>query len=147
MFDGAPVPTQVGSSADWREVLGVEGCPKQLSRLGIRTDGTLWAWGSNSNLQLGFDSRQRPVLSCQYPHRRSVGTDTDWKHVSAGGGFSMAIKNDNTLWPWGANNNGQLGNGTTLALPVPTMVDSNPVWLSVSTSSNFSQTSPWAEDR
>jgi len=41
-----------------------------------------------------------------------VGSANDWKSVSANGFHTMAIKADDSLWAWGWNNSGQLGNGT-----------------------------------
>lgn len=43
-----------------------------------------------------------------------IGTDTDWKAVSAGTNHSLALKSDGTLWAWGGNSSGQLGFGTPL---------------------------------
>src|SRR6266540_2928635 len=40
-------------------------------------------------------------------------TSSHWESVSAGNGHTVAVKTDGTLWAWGANYNGQLGNGTT----------------------------------
>ena len=76
--------------------------------LGIRADGSLWAWGSNGSGQLGIgdastNNENAPV---------QVGEDTDWATVSAGYDYSLAIKTDGTLYVWGANSSGQLGIGT-----------------------------------
>lgn len=74
--------------------------------LAIKPDGTLWGWGGNFVGQLGVgtvsESVQTPV---------QIGTDNDWKEVSAGGNNSMAVKNDGTLWAWGSNQFGQIGDG------------------------------------
>ena len=59
--------------------------------LEIRADGSLWAWGSNSNGQLGDGTttlRSSPV---------QVGTDTKWVIVAAGGDHTVALKSDGTL--------------------------------------------------
>jgi len=71
--------------------------------LAIKTDGSLWAWGSNYKGQLGDGTtidRESPVKIMD-----SVVA------ISAGGNYSMAIKTDGTLWGWGSNTYGQLGNG------------------------------------
>ena len=84
---------------------------------GIKTDGTLWMWGSNNaiaiaNGQLGDNTivhRSSPV--------QTVASGTNWKQVASGGWHSVAVKTDGTLWLWGANNisfggTGQLGDNT-----------------------------------
>jgi len=61
----------------------------------IKSDGTLWAWGSNSDGQLGDGTdvdKNTPV---------QIGSDTHWKFVSAGSDHTVAIKSDGTLWAWG----------------------------------------------
>ncbi|MGB3227863.1 MAG: T9SS type A sorting domain-containing protein, partial [Saprospiraceae bacterium] len=50
------------------------------------------------------------ILSQNKPIK--VGNDTDWINIAAGDQFSFAIKKDGSLWSWGNNNQGQLGNGT-----------------------------------
>jgi alpha-tubulin suppressor-like RCC1 family protein len=85
-----------------------------LHACAIKTDGTLWCWGSNGSGQLGDGTNSHKNLPTQ------VGSDTNWKIVSAGGydyygggGFTCAIKTDGTLWCWGENYYGQLGDGTS----------------------------------
>jgi alpha-tubulin suppressor-like RCC1 family protein len=51
-----------------------------------------------------------------------VGTDTHCASVTAGGGHTMAVKTDGTLWAWGANWSGQLGDGTTTNRLAPVRV-------------------------
>jgi alpha-tubulin suppressor-like RCC1 family protein len=40
----------------------------------------------------------------------TAGGGTNWKQVSGGSSFTAAIKTDGTLWTWGGNGSGQLGN-------------------------------------
>ncbi len=54
--------------------------------------------------------------------------------VSAGGQSSCAIHNDGTLWCWGRNNFGQLGDGTMLPRPTPVQAGTLTDWRQVSTS-------------
>jgi alpha-tubulin suppressor-like RCC1 family protein len=51
-----------------------------------------------------------------------IGTETNWKAVDAGNNHSIALKTDGTLWAWGYNNWGQLGDGTTTSKNIPTQV-------------------------
>ena len=80
----------------------------------IKEDDTLWAWGDNSNGQLGDGSGLGNFIPVKIGDR--------WKDVSAGCYHTVAIKEDDTLWAWGRNYNGQLGNGNSdsgTKIPVP----------------------------
>jgi len=70
----------------------------------IKTDGTLWAWGGNTQGQLGdgtTSNRSSPVQIA----------GTTWKQISCGDRFMAAVKTDGTLWTWGNNYQGTLGLG------------------------------------
>jgi hypothetical protein len=54
--------------------------------------------------------------------RTQVGTDT-WFEITSGSLHTVAIKSDGTLWTWGFNNNGQLGDGTTINKNIPTFIN------------------------
>jgi len=90
----------------------------------------LYAWGSNTNGQVGDNTqvtRSSPV---------QIGALTDWSQVSAGI-VSASVKTDGTLWTWGANSSGQLGDGTTTARSSPVQVGALTNWSLVATSSAF----------
>jgi alpha-tubulin suppressor-like RCC1 family protein len=75
--------------------------------MGLKTDGTLWGWGRNEVGQLGNNSithRSSPV--------QTVASGTNWKQISCGQIHTMGIKYDGTLWGWGNNANGELGDNT-----------------------------------
>ena len=73
--------------------------------LGLKTDGSLWVWGSHANGQLGLgESAPARVLA---PIR--MDERTDWVAVSAGDSFSLALRADGSLWAWGLNDQSQLG--------------------------------------
>jgi len=98
----SPVQT-VTFGTNWKQVSG-----GSTHTVAIKTDGTLWLWGSNFGGQLGDNTttaRSSPV--------QTVTFDTNWKQVSGGSTHTVAIKTDGTLWLWGANTNGQLGDNTT----------------------------------
>ena len=83
----------------------------------VKTDGTLWTWGSNSSGQLGdgtTTSRSSPVTV--------AGGGTTWCAASAGYTHTAAVKTDGTLWTWGSNASGQLGDGTTTSRSSPITV-------------------------
>ena len=70
----------------------------------IKDDGSLWAWGSNINGQVGNNSQEH-----QYSPVHII---DDVVAVAAGSWHSMAIRSDGSLWGWGANARGQLGSGS-----------------------------------
>ncbi|MQY08047.1 RCC1 domain-containing protein [Actinomadura macrotermitis] len=70
----------------------------------------VWAWGDNSQGQLGDGTTvSRPSALTK------VSGLTGVKAVAAAGTFSVALKSDGTVWTWGGNAHGQLGNGSTAA--------------------------------
>lgn len=100
--------------------------PMASHAFGIRPDGTLWAWGSNSYGQLGDGSttdRYSPV---------QVGSDTNWVSIAGGTNHSLGVRSDGTLWAWGSGGNGQVGDGTGIQRLSPVQVGSDTNWASVS---------------
>jgi len=98
----------------------------------LKTDGTVWAWGYNNHGQLGdgttvSSSTPVQVLDCDRLHFSRVrGADdvvflSDITAIAAGSYHTIALKSDSTVWTWGDNDNGQLGDGTsdTLAHSTP----------------------------
>ena len=94
--------------------------------LALKSDGTIWAWGENIYGQLGDGTKVRE----QATPVRSVPGD-DWKQVTTAGPHSVALKRDGTLWSWGNNWAGQLGDGTTNYSHVPVQVGSSTDWIRI----------------
>ena len=106
-------PVQVvGGFTDWCQVSGGNNFS-----LGVRTNGTAWAWGSNSVGQLGDNtgtSRSSPVSV--------VGGITDWCQVAGGNAHSLAVRQNGTAWAWGSGGSGALGDNTTATKSSPVSV-------------------------
>lgn len=115
-------PVQIGSSTDWSFVATGGG-----SGYAIKTNGTMWAWGSNSNGALGINSSATQSAPIQ------IGALTTWKYVSAYDTTAVALKNDGSIWAWGYNTNGQLGQNNLIARSSPVQVGSYYYWNSAST--------------
>jgi alpha-tubulin suppressor-like RCC1 family protein len=119
----------VGGFTDWCQVsAGSE------SSLAVRQNGTAWAWGSNSNGQLGDNttvSKSSPVSV--------VGGFTNWCQVSAGQSHSLGVRQNGLTWAWGSNSNGQLGDSTTTNRSSPvSVIGGFTDWWEISAGGNFS---------
>lgn len=77
----------------------------------IRNDRTLWCWGQNDVGQLGVGDTERRDL----PTRVDAPGGDAWLRLGLGRDHSCAIRDDETLWCWGWNLDGQLGQGVTTA--------------------------------
>jgi len=97
----SPIQTVAGGTT-WKQVSAA-----RYLTAAIKTDGTLWIWGRNQYGQLGDNT----VVSKSSPVQTTAG-GTNWKQVSAWLWMTAAIKTDGTLWTWGQNNYGELGDNT-----------------------------------
>lgn len=86
--------------------------------LALKSDGTVWAWGMNWAGQLGDNSTLNKHVPVQV-----TGVGNNITAIAAGGTFSLALALDGTVWAWGNNNSGQLGDGTTTQRLTPVQVD------------------------
>ena len=111
-------PVQVGS-LNWSDASAGGVCS-----LAIDPNGKLWSAGANYYGQLGLgDTASRSSFT-------QVGALTTWSKVAAGiiGDANAAIKTDGTLWTWGHNNYGQLGQGNITNLSSPVQVGAGTNW-------------------
>ena len=94
---------------------------------GIKSDGTLWVWGSVPPDQ---------GITISTPNQ--VGLDTNWMAVSCGTYHILLLKEDSTLWSMGSNEFGQLGIGNTLSAFSPQLLDSTIKWEKIQAGSHHS---------
>jgi alpha-tubulin suppressor-like RCC1 family protein len=107
------LPNQVGVHDDW---VALDGGSDHSC--GLRANGTLWCWGYNTSGQLGIgDAREL------WPVPLRVGADRDWAMFATGGNHTCGIRTDRSLWCWGDNYFGQLGDGTRVDKFEPTLVE------------------------
>lgn len=116
-------PVQVGAGTDWAYVSA-----GAFHTMAIKTNGTLWAWGDNTNGALGINN----ILNRSSPVQ--VGALTTWSKVSAGFDYTLAIKTDGTLWAWGANTDGILGDNTIISKSSPVQIGALTTWQNINAS-------------
>jgi alpha-tubulin suppressor-like RCC1 family protein len=118
-----------GGGTNWKQVAAGGN-----STVAVKTDGTLWTWGYNLYGQLGDGT----TVNKSSPVSTVIG-GTDWKFSNIGGNSSLAIKTDGTLWTWGRNSHGQLGDGTAVNKSSPVFIFSNGItWKHAAIADHFS---------
>jgi len=114
-------PTQVGSDPF---VHISNGFFEARYYLATTSGGKMYSWGWNNKGQLGQndetgDGKSSPI---------QIGSDTTWNHGSHGSGSSVAVKTDGTLWSWGYNASGELGQNSQVQYSSPVQVGSATDW-------------------
>lgn len=123
-------PAQVGALTTWSQVAG-----GASFLMATKTDGTLWSSGYNFYGSLGLGTggggtnRSSPV---------QVGGLTNWLNIACGYAHTIATKTDGTLWSWGKNQYGQLGDGTATHRSSPVQVGALTTWSKVAAATSFS---------
>lgn len=131
-----PVPTPVRSLPDGRSVMQL--ATGHLFSLALASDGSIWAWGEGPEGQLGnnfapfepgsFDPTRasEPVPVNQLPGGRKAVAISAGDSRGIGGGHALALADDGSIWGWGNNLNGQLGNDSFNSSSAPTQVSPLP---------------------
>jgi alpha-tubulin suppressor-like RCC1 family protein len=123
----APFPLVTNLPQAWSAISGGE-----AHTLALATNGTLWGWGHNDYGQLGDGTSMGRLV----PGMVAINLNRTWSAISVGFSHTLALATDGTLWGWGHNDSGQLGDGGRYrASPDPVRVDrfGNKRWISVST--------------
>ena len=94
----------------------------------VKSNGTAWTWGYGQFGQLGNGC----TANRSSPGTTSGGGNT-WCQISAGFWMTAAIKTDGTVWTWGINDSGQLGDGTVANRSSPVaLTGANTCWRQIS---------------
>jgi alpha-tubulin suppressor-like RCC1 family protein len=106
-------PVQVSALFDMTAIAAASHCS-----VGLKADGTVWTWGSNANGMLGNGTLSNYAIS----DPTQVSGLTNMTTITASINHAAAIKDDGTVWAWGLNNKGQLGDGTQTNRHTPVQV-------------------------
>jgi alpha-tubulin suppressor-like RCC1 family protein len=79
--------------------------------MALRADGSVWGWGLNDEGQLGYATPGYRAQPAQVPGISKLTADI--VTISSGGAHTLALLNDGTVFAWGDNGGGQIGDGTT----------------------------------
>ena len=101
-------PIEVSGSATWKIIAA-----GNRSSCGIKSDGSAWCWGENSNGGGAQYGRLGNGSTSNRTSPREVSGSATWKTIDVGTVHTCGIKTNDTAWCWGANSNGQLGDGTS----------------------------------
>jgi alpha-tubulin suppressor-like RCC1 family protein len=118
ILESPEIPTQImGEFTNWKQVSA-----GNRHSAAIKTDGTLWTWGSGDKGVLGINSATNKIT----PVTTFAG-GINWKQVFCGNKNMAAIKTDGTLWVWGNGGFGQNGINNTIdkLTPVTTFAGGN----------------------
>ena len=112
-----PMPTQSSGFSN-----GIAIAADRHHVAALKNDGTVWTWGSNHKGQLGDGMWPRYPAVDRRATPSPVNSMSDAIAIAAGEWHMVALKNDGTVWTWGFNQWGQLGDGTTNSRNTPVQV-------------------------
>ena len=116
-------PVQIPGTT-WMQVAGGSNPAAKDSLIGVKNDGTLWAWGDGSNGSLAQNNEVQYSSPVQIP-----GTAWIWPQSSYGIGEQCgAVRTDGTIWVWGSNDKGGLGQNNTTNYSSPVQIGSSTDW-------------------
>jgi alpha-tubulin suppressor-like RCC1 family protein len=124
-------PVQIEKEGAWARVSA-----GAFHTVALKKDMTLWAWGNNSHGQLGDGTTKAKAAPVR------IGTEARWVAVSAGDQHTVALSlcdgclATHSLWAWGFNKYGQLGDGTTTDKTSPVRIGTDTMWTKISAGSH-----------
>jgi alpha-tubulin suppressor-like RCC1 family protein len=122
-------PSMINNDRDWVFLT----CGRTLS-YAIKKDGSLWAWGQQGAINTYAGDGATSAKSIP----TVIGNEKNWKAVSSGGSHTLALKDDGSLWAWGNNNHGQLGDNTNTNRVEPVPILSGSAFTKIYAGDDFS---------
>ncbi|WP_346384863.1 hypothetical protein [Nocardioides sp.] len=117
-------PTQVGTETTWTQV-----STQNEVICGIRQDNSLWCWGSNLGGRVGVGSDN---THAHIDKPKQVMPGSEFRSVDVGDESVCAVSTDDSLWCWGSNVHGTVGDGTNTDASSPVRIGVDTSWASVS---------------
>lgn len=126
-YSTTSIPVIVTSeNCTWRSIsLG------SLHAVSLKCDGTLWSWGDNQFGQVGDESNAQ-----RFNPTQEASGSTNWSCVVGGDVHTTAMKSDGSVWSWGFNGCGQIGNNASCAtcFSSPAQEVTSSTWTTITTS-------------
>ncbi len=117
------IPTKISAGpADNNRSEWTSACTGYQHTCAIDSNQDLWCWGANGSGQLGLGATAPEGVNQVLPSLIDQGNDGSWQEVYCGFAFSCALRFDGSLWCWGDNYFGQVGDGTRQTVNSPTMI-------------------------
>ena len=123
-------PMQIGADTDWSTTESAHGIGNHHALM-VKTDGTMWGMGRNNYGQLGLGARANGGNNSAYSSPTQV-LGSDWAAASGSYNASLGLKQDGTLWVWGNNNYGALGQNNKTLSSSPLQIPGT-TWSTIST--------------
>ena len=111
-LEGVSSPVQIPGTT-WAQACGGTAC------YGVKTDGSLWGWGHSDN---GAGGQDRTARSSPAQIEGSNYRTTDFSLCSSGNQNGWALRTDGTMWAWGRNQNGALGQNNNTSSNYPLQI-------------------------
>ena len=111
------VPRKAPGTTSWAAIAATA-----YNMAAIHSDGTLWAWGSVAQTSIAAGNGDGTTVDRSSPVQISA---SSWTAIASGYEAFIAIRSDGTLWAWGYNVNGALGNSSTVQITPLTQVSTS----------------------
>ena len=114
-------PIQIGTDTTWSNKASKTAVfGRGTGARCVKTDGTMWVWGDNNYGNFGTNQNPSDLAKASSPVQ--MGTSTDWAHACRVYQQGLAIKTDGTLWAWGDNEWGSIGNNSKTKYSSPVQI-------------------------
>jgi len=117
----APVTTNLSSPTQIPGTTWATASAGRTNAFAIKTDGTLWTWGTNYYGILGLNQAAAFPSAASYSSPVQI-PGTTWDKIYSSNTFSAALKTDGTLWMWGYNTNGNLAQNNRAQYSSPVQI-------------------------